>query len=595
MNYKAYAQTEITGGILFEKQKLNRKITMESVWNRFYDTGRIDAFSFQWKEGMDQKPHVYWDSDVAKWMEGAAYIIGKTGDKKLVEKVEGLIDLIEKNQQPDGYFNIYYTVCEPGKRFTDRNCHELYCAGHLIEAAVAYFEATGKDRFLKCMMKYADLIEQVFVKEKSAAFATPGHEELELALLRLYRTTEDKRYLELAKFFIEERGKHPEEWLPAVQDFPVRSQKEITGHSVRAMYLYAAVAALAKETDDAELLERCRDIFEDVTRRKMYITGGIGSTRVYEGFTQKYDLPNRMAYAETCAAISLVYFCRNMLDLEKKSVYADCLERTLFNGVLAGLSLDGKAFFYENPLELNIRKLHRLMDTNYSAKQAISQRKEVFDCSCCPPNLNRFLEETESFLYDTDGENVYVHLFADSVFDNGEVRVETKTAYPNSGKMHFTCKGVNKLYIRIPGWCKNFSISAPYTIENGYACVENPDAVSVELEMIPRLVGANLNLQNNIGRAALCMGPMVYCVEGADNGENLHALSVDKNLNAKVAYDAFFGANVIETSGFIRTQDTDALYREYTESYESTRIKFIPYSCYANRGETDMLVYLHVK
>jgi len=595
MNYQAYKQTEITGGFLADKQKLNRKITIDAVWNRFSDTGRIKAFSFDWKEGMDQKPHIFWDSDVAKWMEGAAYIIGKNGDKKLEEKVEGLIDLIEKHQQPDGYFNIYYTVCEPGNRFTVRGNHELYCAGHLMEAAVAYYEATGKDRFLRCMMKYADLIEKVFVKEKSAKFITPGHEEIELALLRMHRATGEKRYLDLAKFFIEERGVHPEERIPAVQDYPVRRQKEATGHSVRAMYLYAAVAALATETDDEELKARCRDIFEDVARRKMYITGGIGSTRMYEGFTAKYDLPNRMAYAETCAAISLVFFCRNMLDIEKNSEYADVLERALFNGALAGLSLDGKAFFYENPLELNIRKLNRLIDPSRKPIQAISQRKEVFDCSCCPPNLNRFLEETESFLYDVEEKNVYVHLFAESVMQNGDIFVETKTDYPNSGTVHFSCRGAEKLFVRIPGWCKHFDISAPYTMDSGYAVIENPVEITVELEMKPKLIGTNLNLQNNIGRAALCCGPLVYCIEGVDNGENLHALSVSRELNATCTFEPVFGANVIEADGFRQITTSDALYAEYSESFESMRLKFIPYACYANRGETDMLVYLRVK
>ena len=597
MDYQAYKNVKITGGFFHKKQTLNRKITMQSVWDRFSDTGRIDAFSFSWKEGMDKKPHIFWDSDVAKWMEGAAYIIGKTGDKALEEKVEGLIDLIETNQQPDGYFNIYYTVCEPQNRFTDRHKHELYCAGHLMEAAVAYYEATGKDRFLNCMLRYADCIEKAFITERTASFYTPGHEEIELALLRMYRVTKKQQLLDMAKFFIEERGKHPEEKLCTVQDLPVRTQKEITGHSVRAMYLYAGVAALAKETEDAELWERCRDIFEDVTKRKMYITGGIGSTRNGEAFTVAYDLPNRLAYAETCAAIALVFFCRNMLDLEKKSVYADVLEKVLYNGAYAGLSLDGKAFFYENPLELNIKELNRHIDCykEWLPKQPITQRKEVFHCSCCPPNLNRFIEESESFLYDVEEKNVYVHLFSESILEKGDVHVETKTDYPNSGTVHFSCKHTDKLYVRIPVWCEKVKISADYTMENGYACIENPDEVTVEFEMKPMLMGANINLSNNIGKGAVCYGPLVYCAEGVDNGENLHALYIEQNLNAKVTYDAELDANVIEAEGYKRTQNTDALYFKYTETFEKTKIRLIPYAWYANRGETDMVVYLHVK
>lgn len=596
MDYCAYKNVKINGGLLQKKQELNRKITIHAVWKRFENTGRIGAFDCGWKDGMEHRPHIFWDSDVAKWIEGASYILAKTQNTELEIKIESIIDKIEKNQQPDGYFNTYYTVCEPGRRFTKRENHELYCAGHLIEAAVAYFEATGKDRFLKRMMRYADLIEKIFLKEDTAAFTTPGHEEIELALIRLHQVTGEPRYLALAKFFIEKRGQNEKDGhIPSCQDFPVRSQREATGHSVRCLYLYAAVAALAKKLDDKELADRCRDIFSDIRLHKLYITGGIGSASLYEGFTQNYDLPNRGAYAETCAAISLAYFCRNMLDLEKNSAYADVLERTLFNGILSGLSLDGKAFFYENPLEINLKANNRLMDTCHTERHAATQRKEVFECSCCPPNINRFLEEYESFLYDKENAVVYVHIFAESVFDDGAVHVETHTDYPADGKVKFVCRKAEALYVRIPGWCKSFHADAPYSVSNGYARFDHPSTVSVEFLMEPALIESNLSVQNNIGRAALMYGPLVYCAESVDNGENLHALYVNQNLNPAVTFDPFFGANVITTDGFRKTQETNALYRPYSETYEKTRIKFIPYFGFANRGESNMLVFLRVK
>lgn len=597
MNYSAYKNVNLLGGLLREKQELNRKITIHAVWKQFENTGRIGAFSCVWEEGMEQKPHIFWDSDVAKWMEGASYILAKTRDKELEAKIESLIDKFETNQQPDGYFNIYYTVCEPGMRFTKRENHELYCAGHFIEAAVAYYEATGKDRFLKLVMRYADLIDQTFHIKNSAAFTTPGHEEIELALIRLYQATNEPRYLALSKFFIEHRGANEKDGhRPSSQDFPIRSQRTATGHSVRCLYLYTAVSALAKELGDSELARRCQDIFFDIYSHKLYITGGVGSTNLYEGFTQKFDLPNRGAYAETCAAISLAYFCRNLLDLEKKSVYADVLERTLFNGILSGLSIDGKAFFYENPLEINVKINNRLIDAAGTEHHAATQRKEVFDCSCCPPNINRFIEEYESFLYDREGESVYVHILAESTFDDGTAHVETHTNYPLDGKAKIVCRGAEFLCVRVPDWCSNFTASSPYTMENGYARFHHPGTVSLEFHMDPVLVEANLNVQNNIGRAALMFGPLVYCAESVDNGENLHALYVNQNLNAKVAFDPFFGANVIETDGFRKLQNSTALYRPYSENFfEKTRIKFIPYFGFANRGESDMLVYFKVK
>lgn len=286
-----YRSVTLTGGFWHEKELLNQTVTIDAVYDRFAETGRIDAFNCDWHEGEPNKPHVFWDSDVAKWMESAAYILAKESRPDLEEKIERLIDRIEANQHPDGYFNIYYTVVEPGKRFTNRNNHELYCAGHLMEAACAYSEATGRDRFLRLMERYADCIARIFVEEKSAAFETPGHEEIELALIRMYRTTGKRKYLDLAAHFLNRRGQSDnretqvrDEARYTQSHMPIREQHTAYGHAVRAVYLYSAMADLAKETNDDALLDVCRDLFRDLTTHKMYVTGGLGINAYRRGF-----------------------------------------------------------------------------------------------------------------------------------------------------------------------------------------------------------------------------------------------------------------------------------------------------------------------
>ena len=350
MNKVEFNNIKITGGFWKERQDLIRNVTAKAVYDRFYDTGRIDAFKFDKKSEI--KPHIFWDSDVAKWMEGVAYLIQEKSEPQLEAIVENLIDLIEKNQDDCGYFNIFFTVVEPQNRFVNRDCHELYCAGHLMEAAVAYYYATGKRKFLDLMCKYADYIEKRFKIDKDAEFVTPGHQEIELALVKMYEATGEKRYLELSKFFIDERGKRSEfkyDWCKESyhqSHIPVREQKEAVGHAVRATYLYCAMADLALRYNDKDLQSACETIFEDIVNHKMYITGGIGSSRAGEAFTIPYDLPNLIAYTESCAAIGLILFCHRMLLLTNDVKYSHVIERALYNGFLSSFSLDGKSFFY---------------------------------------------------------------------------------------------------------------------------------------------------------------------------------------------------------------------------------------------------------
>lgn len=530
-------------------------------------------------------------------MEGAAYIIKKNPDADLTNKIELLIDQIEKKQGADGYFNIYFTVCEPENRLKCRGLHELYCAGHLFEAAVAYAEATGKERFLKLMEKYADYLYRVFMEERSAAFVTPGHEEIELALVKMYRYTGKKKYLDLAAFFINERGVHPEELDEYCQSHrPVREQTEAVGHSVRAVYLYSAMADLAKELSDDRLKMACEALYSDIVNRKMYITGGIGSCHIGESFSNAYDLPNEEAYTETCAGIGLMFFCHRMLALENKATYADTIERVFYNGVLSGLSLDGKSFFYENPLE--ITKLNHFSSAYGSRRFPITQRVDCFDCSCCPPNMNRLLAKLGEFIFGINEDTLYINQFASATLSDGSVTCEMVTDYPINGKIMLKAKGVDKIAIRIPSWCINFTTEQEYMMQDGYAIFENSGCLQVEFDMTPFALRSNSKVVKDVGKLCVQAGPVVYCAESVDNCENLHALIIPEHFGYKVTYSDDFDMNVLEIDAFLIDDDEKALYyRAMPEEvlYKPTKVRMIPYRAFANRGESDMLVWFHTR
>jgi len=579
---------DITGGFWHQMQQRNREVTVPAVRARFLETGRFDAldFSTPWAEG--KKPHIFWDSDIAKWLEAAAYILQKESDPQLEQAVEEALSLIEKNQGEDGYFNSYFITVEPEKRWQNRDAHELYCAGHLIEAAVAYYEATGRDRFLNCMLRYAAYIEKVFVSEDSAAFQTPGHEEIELALVKLHRCTGDERWLRLAQFFIDQRGANDKDKpiynaKPSYcqSHLPVREQATAEGHAVRATYLYCAMADLALECGDEGLAQACRALFGNITERRMYITGGLGSSHHGEAFTFDCDLPNETAYSETCASIGLALFARRMIALEPDGRYADTAERAIYNCVLAGVSEDGRAFFYENPLEIHpdIRKRGERFPT--------TKRKEVFDCSCCPPNVARFIASFAEFLFTREGDTVFVHHYASANTDC----VEMTTEYPRDGKIDLKVRGMKRLALRIPGWCEAFECSAPGKLDRGYYYIDVPAgelALTLTLDMPVRLVYADARVYENIGRAAVTRGPVVYCMEGIDNGTNLRALSI--------APEAHFigGFDLLECDGY-RLEEREALYASEPPQRVPQRLRFIPYYRYANRGENEMAVWVRAE
>ena len=581
----------LDGGYLFTKQELNRKVTIDAVYDRFSETGRIGAFAHGYPDSDPIRPHYFWDSDVAKWIEGAAYSLKKHPDPVLESKVDAIVAEVEKNQHDDGYFNIYFTVVDPESRWKNRDWHELYCAGHLMEAAIAYHDATGKRTLLDCMEKYADHIERVFVTDRSAEFLTPGHEEIEIALIKMYRHTGKKKYLRLAEFFINKRGTEEDVRRSDYNQshLPVRQQTYAVGHAVRAVYLYTSMALLAAETPDAELVSACKTLWSDIVNGKMYVTGGIGSTCIGEAFTSPYDLPNDQAYTETCAGIGLAFFAQAMLCLENNSAYADVIERALYNGILSGLSLDGKEFFYENPLEINRSEYFK---STYGERRFPAQRRVgCFNCSCCPPNINRLLSSLGNYIFGFDNGTLYVNQYASATLDNGGIKAKMTTQYPVDGVISVNAEGVSKIALRIPSWCDSFTINAPYVMENGYAVTEATDNVVLTLDMTPKTVWADPRVLRDMSRVAVTRGPVVYCAEGIDN--------VDYALHNYVLPDAPVFTEVEDRSGLVGltvkckrlVSRGGALYRyERPEAVDDT-LKLIPYSSFANREPSDMRVW----
>jgi len=503
-------------------------------------TGRIAAFDLKWQKGDPNPPHVFWDSDVAKWIEAASYTLAIHPDSRLDELLDATIARIAQAQQRDGYLNTHYIVFERAgldRRWSNlRDNHELYCAGHLIEAAVAHYQATGKRILLGVACRYADYIDSVFGRGEGKLRGYCGHEEIELALVKLYRVTGEQRYLKLAQYFVDERGQQPHYFdIEARQrgedptrfhfrtyaynqsHLPVREQEVVAGHAVRAMYLYSAMADLANETGDVSLLTACERLWHSVVDERMYLTGGIGPSASNEGFTVAYDLPDETAYAETCAAIGMVFWNHRLLQFDGDGRYADVMERALYNGTISGVSLDGTKFFYQNPL----------------ASRGDHHRQDWFDCACCPPNIARLIASIGGYFYSTDAQGVWMHLYAGSEADIGSLglKIRQTTRYPWDGRVKIEMRldqpRTFTLRLRIPGWCERHAVqvnrtccadSAPI---NGYLAIERlwhpGDEVILDLEMPVRLVCANPKVRQMMGRVAVQRGPVVYCLESADN------------------------------------------------------------------------------
>ncbi|MEG2020448.1 MAG: glycoside hydrolase family 127 protein, partial [Oscillospiraceae bacterium] len=456
MKFAPWTDVKLTGGFWKHWQETTAQNTSRAIYDRFYETGRIEAMKLAWKEGMPDKPHVFWDSDIAKWMEGTAYFLYFREDAEMRAKLESIIDTIEQGQTDDGYFNSAYLTLRPSKRFTDRTEHELYTAGHFIEAAVAHYYSTGSTRFLNMMERFADCIEKVFVMEHSAPYKTPGHQELELALVRLYDATGKRKYLELSKHFVDTRGTDKNERVFSVpngtfpanppllnqmeyddtyaQDgAPARELEKAGGHAVRAMYFYSAMADVSREYNDADLFKACARLWDDSVNKKMYVTGGVSAERFGEAIGTDYVLPNDLAYAETCASVAMANFSMRMFRLEQNGKYADMIERQLYNGALAGLAMDGKSFYYDNALQCRVAVTDFFTNIHARPLYPAYQRQRVFECSCCPPNVYRFIAAMSQYFYSVNDSTLFIHQYADSTanisVDGKAISITQKTNY----------------------------------------------------------------------------------------------------------------------------------------------------------------------
>ena len=576
----------------------------------------------------------FWDSDDAKWIEAVSYSLANHPNPEFERQVDAIVDLIEQAQQPDGYLNIYYTAIDPDNRFRNlRDWHELYDAGHMIEAAVAYYQATGKRKLLDVLCRYADLIDSKFGPEEGKKRGYPGHPELELALVKLYHTTNEPRYLKLAKYFVDERGQQPNYFDLEAQErgenprefwaktyhycqahAPLREQTEATGHSVRATYLYSGAADIVAETADPALFASLRSIWDDLTQHSMFITGGLGPANTNEGFTFAYDLPNETAYAETCAAIALVFWAQRMFLIDPDSRYIDVLERALYNGVLSGVSFEGTHFFYANPLA-SYPKVSPFERWSGIATDRYYRRSEWFACPCCPPNLARLVANIGEYFYSTMDDTVFVHLYdqnsATLQLDNSHVQLSQSTDYPWDGDVSITVTVEQPtafdLALRIPGWCSDYRLAvngAPISADvvAGYVRLKRTwasgDMVTLSLAMPVERIMPHPAIRQDAGQVALQRGPVIYCLEEADNGARLANVVLPRSIPLTVEQsDLFGGASVItgEALRIERANDSNELYRPQSsvqEARSTFRFTAIPYCFWANREPGEMRVWL---
>ncbi len=603
-----FTSVKLLDGFWKKRFDLNAETSIYAVQRVFEESGRFDAVRFK---KSDKPLHVYYDSDVAKWIEAVAYLYAHD-DKKfapLKDFCDELIARMVENQREDGYFNSYFLQAAPNECFTDRNLHELYCAGHIVEAAIAYDKYVGNPALLTLAEKMVACIRRVFFEEKSAPYVTDGHEEIELALFALYEYTKKEEYKELGEFFINQRGNNEADknapiltLLNAQDNLPARELSSADGHAVRATYYYSGMADMARLCEDDHLKSACLRLFNDITKRKMFVTGGIGSSRVGEAFTLPYDLPNLTAYSESCAAIGLIFFCLRMQKIDTRSAYADVIERVLYNGFLSSTSLDGKSFFYENPLEVCRKESGKEVSApeNRRLVLPIWRRKEVFFCSCCPPNINRFVARIEGVIFAESKEGVYVNQFIPAEMGKGVLRIDTK--YPDASTVTVSSNDYpyNKVYIRVPAWCKEYKFVLDgkvggFSMENGYAVFEVRKSFSIkmQMEMPPSFVYANPKIRDNAGKVCLTRGPVVYCLEEADNGGNLFSLFANtKKSNFQSEFFEKYGLPVLYCDGVrvIEGKENELYASEPT--LKETRLKFIPYYAFANREECDMLVWV---
>lgn len=545
-------------------------------------TGRIRNFENAAKGEGEHSGIFFDDSDVYKALEGMAYSLINNPDPELEKKADEWIDKFAAAQQPDGYINTFYTLTGLDKRWTNMDKHEMYCAGHMIEAGVAYYQATGKRKLLDVCIRMTDHMMSQFGPGKR--HWVPGHEEIELALVKLYQTTQEQKYLDFAYWLLEERGHghgtmgDEGKWDPVYyQDIvPVRRLTDISGHAVRCMYLYCGMADVAALKNDTGYIAAIDRLWDDVVHRNMYITGGIGSSRDNEGFTEDYDLPNLDAYCETCASVGMVLWNQRMNQLTGDSKYIDILERSLYNGALAGISLGGDRFFYVNPLE----------------SKGDHHRQEWYGCACCPSQLSRFLPSIGNYIYASSDDALWVNLY---IGNTGQIRIgETdilltqETDYPWDGSVKLTISMSQPLEkeirLRIPNWCKTYDLSINgkrinVSEEKGYAVIKDwksQDVIALDMDMPVEIVAADPHVKENFGKRAIQRGPLVYCMEEIDNPEYFDQIQLSPSTTFQTAFasDILNGIKTIKTNG--RAQSAT----------------FIPYYAWDNRKAGKMRVWI---
>lgn len=592
-----FQEVHITDDFWSKRIQTNRAATIEANLHQCEITGRIRNFAIAGK--LEQGKHkglLFDDSDLYKVLEGIAYTLSSHRDADLEMRTDAIIDKIAAAQQPDGYLNTYYTLVKPRERWKNiQYGHELYCAGHLIEAAVAYHQATGKRKLLDVAVKLADHIDRTFGPGKK--MDTSGHEEIELALVKLCRATKQKRYLKLAQFFLDARGDKSKRRLfgEYAQDHkPIRKQNDVTGHAVRAMYLYCGMADVAGITGDKELLDAITKIWHDVVERKMYVTGGIGPSASNEGFTVPYDLPNDSAYAETCAAIGMALWNHRMFLMSGEAKYADVLEREVYNGLLSGVSLSGDRFFYVNPLG-SIGRHHRV---------------PWFDCSCCPTNIVRYIPGMGERVYAHRDNDIWTVLYMSNTatisLKDGKVKLTQETNYPWDGKIKIKVEPEKPfffhLHLRIPGWCRSvrtYRVNGRDLIDSS-SRLSGPqfstfgrewkagDEIKLELDMPVERVYADPHVKADVGRVALQRGPIVYCLEGVDNGGRVRNLCLPKDAKLSAKFNQKLLGGIVTIRG-------EALAVSRSDEHLATKpvsFRAVPYFAWDNREPGQMIVWV---
>lgn len=626
----------------------------DTFWSSHVDLVRNAIIPYQWEAMNDRIPDaesshclenfeiaagrkqgkfygaVFQDTDVAKWLEAVGFSLECYPDAELEKTADEVIDLIAEAQQEDGYINTYFTIEAPEKRWSDLcEGHELYTAGHLMEAAVAYYNGTGKRKFLDCMCRFADLICDTFGFEEGKIHGYPGHQEVEIGLVKLYYTTGEKKYLDQAKYFIDARGVGENYFLREMKKpdykmifpefvrydtkysqshLPVREQTTAEGHAVRAVYMYCAMADLAYEYQDKELMKACENLWNNIVDKRMYITGGIGSSGILERFTTDYDLPNGYNYAESCASIGLALFGMRMAQITKDAKYVDVLEKALYNTVLAGIALDGKSFFYVNPLEVWPATC---MDRT-SKEHVKPIRQKWFGVACCPPNIARTLASLGQYIYSWDKEEkvLYINLFVSGEAEvntgNGELRIKAETKFPWKMKAAYTINHssneIVKIKARIPEYAQDYKIlcdgkEIDYKEDKGFAeiDVQNSAKIEVVFDAEAKFVRANPQVREDAGKVAITRGPLVYCLEEVDNGANLSVISVDTEQNLTCEQDEKYnGYVVIKAHGkrLCEEQWNEGLYGIQKLQKKDVELTAVPYFYWNNRGMGEMEVWI---